>query len=604
MQRLFRSVVVAAVLAACGGRGPVSPAPVAAPPQRPLVAISLRHRSHTEEATRDQLEGLLARYDLRGWLFTDQIVIDDLAIPHSHPVLTLHSRHLGHDDALLSTFLHEELHHFESARPEAVARATAELEKAFPALPVGFPEGAGSKESSYLHLIVNFLEYESLVRVIGQKRADETFALWENDHYRAIYRRVRESGPTIAAIVAREGLVPPFLARTTPSPARFDLPALDPDPLPRAASGEVDEVVLDEILRGAEATRSSSLLVIHDGKLVAERSFGGPRDRLVQTMSVTKSFAAIAIELLLEDGKVQSVDVPIGKYVPAFSSGKKGKVTLRHVLQHTSGIEHGASANALDRSPDRVAYVSTLPVTTEPGATFSYNNEASALLTAVVAKAAREPLDTFLQKRLFAPLGIDRFEWEKDGAGAPCSYYGLSLSARDLAKVGALLGARGAYHEKVVIPAPRVAELLAPARPDLAFLGRLVWIERDGPYLVQTAAALAAFAPPGFPIEKLAPLDGRSFGSRAAYWAEAGALLHPAERAALVTRVRDDRSPVVTTEATTIGFRLDGWLGQLLLVYPEKKLVVVRQHAYQKGDEKDDTVGFAALPRLAPRLVR
>jgi hypothetical protein len=278
-------------LAACAGEAPRAAAPVPpAPKPKGLLTISLAHGSHREEATREQLERLLARYDLRPWLFTREVVIDDLAIPHSHPVLTLHTRHLGSDDQLLSTFLHEELHHFESAHREEVAAAMAALEKAFPSLPVGFPDGAGSLESSYLHLIVNHLEYESLVRVIGKPRADETFVFWEGDHYRTIYRTERLNRPAVRSIVARARVLPSFLAEAPESaPERFDLPPLESDPYPRAGRDEVDEATLSALLREAEQTRSTSLLVLHGKKLVAERTFGGPRDRLVQTMSVTKT---------------------------------------------------------------------------------------------------------------------------------------------------------------------------------------------------------------------------------------------------------------------------------------------------------------------------
>lgn len=48
-------------------------------------------------------ERILASYDLRRYTFTYQVIIDEKAIPHSHPVLTLHTRHLGSDEQLLST---------------------------------------------------------------------------------------------------------------------------------------------------------------------------------------------------------------------------------------------------------------------------------------------------------------------------------------------------------------------------------------------------------------------------------------------------------------------------------------------------------------------
>jgi hypothetical protein len=71
------------------------------------IKISLKHDSAPEQQTKIQLERLLASYDLRKYTFTDKVVINEAAIPHSHPILTLHTRHLDSDDELLSTYVHE-----------------------------------------------------------------------------------------------------------------------------------------------------------------------------------------------------------------------------------------------------------------------------------------------------------------------------------------------------------------------------------------------------------------------------------------------------------------------------------------------------------------
>src|SRR5262249_41281436 len=65
-----------------------------------------------EAQTKEQLLRLLKTYDVSRWIFTKSIVIDERAIPHSHPVLTLHARHLQDDELLLSTFVHEQFHWF------------------------------------------------------------------------------------------------------------------------------------------------------------------------------------------------------------------------------------------------------------------------------------------------------------------------------------------------------------------------------------------------------------------------------------------------------------------------------------------------------------
>src|ERR1700752_4894396 len=118
------------------------------------LTIRTAHNSAPELATKTQLERLIAAHDLRQWTFTHEIVIDEKSIPHSHPVLTLHTRHLKQDDELLSTYLHEQLHWFLTRHPAEARAAEEDLKALYPDVPVGYPEGANDRESTYLHLLV------------------------------------------------------------------------------------------------------------------------------------------------------------------------------------------------------------------------------------------------------------------------------------------------------------------------------------------------------------------------------------------------------------------------------------------------------------------
>jgi len=571
-----------------------------------LLDITLAHGSPSEQATRTQLERLVSSYDITPWLLTRQIVVDESTIPHSHPVLTLHAKHLKDDDLLLSTLLHEELHWFALSRHEHLEHAVDELRERLPGLPVGYPDGADSDQSSYEHLAIIYLEYEGLLHFVGEARAKAAFHYWEDDHYRTLYRTVREHRRAVAQIVASNELIPTFLqvTREANAPLFDDAPAAGDDPA-RAPPDAVDADALDHLIVEADASRSDSLVVLRDGKLVCERYFGHPRSP-IETMSVTKSFVSLAIGFLIAEGKVPSLDVPLSRYYPEFRAGLKAKVTLRHVLTHTSGLEHRPAAGVLSNQADRLAYVRSLSVVDDPGTKFSYNNEAVQLLSGVIATAAKKPVDAYLNEKLFEPLGSREWSWAKDKKGNVATFYGLSLSARDMAKIGVTLLADGRYQGREIVPTDWVRTSTRPARADLSWTGLLWWIENDGPWFMQTAASLGSYAPASFTAApKLAPLTGRRFPSRSAYWAEAGALLSSTERAAFTSWVRDEHVPFATEEAHTIGFRADGWLGQYIVVYPELGLVGVRQHREPEGggDEREnETYGFKEFPMLVNQL--
>src|SRR4030095_12466161 len=171
------------------------------------IDISLKNGSAGEIQTRDQLQRLLKTYDLSKWIFTRSILIDEKAIPHSHPVLTLHTRHLKDDDLLLSTFVHEQLHWFLVQNDQETKEAMKDLRTTFPKVPVGFPDGAENEESTYLHLLVNYLEYRADRELLGELRARQVFEFWASDHYRWVYKTVLERTRDIGDIAFRHKII-------------------------------------------------------------------------------------------------------------------------------------------------------------------------------------------------------------------------------------------------------------------------------------------------------------------------------------------------------------------------------------------------------------
>jgi hypothetical protein len=137
------------------------------------------------------------------------VVIDELATPHSHPVLTLHARHSSisnSDDLLLSTYLHEQLHWYLVAHHSDTEAAETELRKIYPKVPVVPPDGAGDEESTYLHLVDCYLEMQADRQLMGRERTASVMLFWSGHHYRWVYKTVIEDEPRIAAVIQHEHL--------------------------------------------------------------------------------------------------------------------------------------------------------------------------------------------------------------------------------------------------------------------------------------------------------------------------------------------------------------------------------------------------------------
>jgi len=196
----------------------------------------------------------------------------------------------------------------------------------------------------------------------------------------------------------------------------------------------LDGAALDRMIVAAQRSDTDALLVLKDGRVVCERYFlgySGP----VHIMSVTKFVTSLAVAKLLEEGKIRSLDAPVSEWFDAFSKGAKAKVTLRHLLAHTSGLQHERLAHTLNKQDDKVRYVLGLPVL-NPGAAVRYSNEGVALLSGIVAKAAGGPVDAYVDRTVFGPLGIRGWKWDRDRADHTITYAQLSLRARDLARIG------------------------------------------------------------------------------------------------------------------------------------------------------------------------
>jgi hypothetical protein len=174
--------------------------------QTPGMEIELSHNTPGEQSEAERLQHVLSRFDLTPWVFTRRVLIDEQVTPHSHPVLTIGYGDHGDDNLLLSNFVHEQLHWWLVAHQQQTDAAIIELRELFPYLPVGGLDGAVNEQSSYLHLIVNWLEWQGDRALLGDSKAADVMAFWKGDHYRVLYRTVLESADVVARVVAKHGL--------------------------------------------------------------------------------------------------------------------------------------------------------------------------------------------------------------------------------------------------------------------------------------------------------------------------------------------------------------------------------------------------------------
>ncbi|WP_143323438.1 hypothetical protein [Cognaticolwellia aestuarii] len=173
------------------------------------IEFTTEHNTESEKMTIELIKSLNKAHDLTKWQFSNVIHINKKAIPHSHPVLTLHTRHNKPKeiDLLLSTYLHENIHGYLDAHQTKLADIIAVLKKRFPNVAVGYPEGASDEYSTYLHIVVCFLELDAIRQLLSEARYNKVINFWQKDHYTWIYKLIDEHDNEIAMLIKQHKLL-------------------------------------------------------------------------------------------------------------------------------------------------------------------------------------------------------------------------------------------------------------------------------------------------------------------------------------------------------------------------------------------------------------
>ena len=177
------------------------------PPASEPVVITAFSQTPDELEIKSQLEALLKKYDLEPYLYTKKVRIKEETIPHSHPVLTLSTDFQGKEVYLLSTFLHEQMHWYSLAKDYNQEALGAALVKMYPKVPIALPEGGGSEMGTYLHLLVCYLEYHTLARVIGETAALEHMEFMATQHYTWVYKTLLKDMDQLGALFKKHNLL-------------------------------------------------------------------------------------------------------------------------------------------------------------------------------------------------------------------------------------------------------------------------------------------------------------------------------------------------------------------------------------------------------------
>lgn len=252
-----------------------------------------------------------------------------------------------------------------------------------------------------------------------------------------------------------------------------------------------------------------SVLIVHGGETLAEVYFPGFDQRqgldigridhsatsLHDVRSITKSVTGLLYGIALSEGLVPGVDEPLMAQFPAYpdliADPARKDILVRHALTMTMGLKWDETAPytstrnseiAMAYAPDRQRYALEQPILYPPGTHWTYSGGAASLIGALIVRGAGVPLDVYAKQKLFDPLGITDFEWQKLSNGKTGASSGLRLTTHDLAKIGRLMIDKGVWQGNQIVPAEWIEQSLTPSIMTSLNLryGFLWWLANDG----------------------------------------------------------------------------------------------------------------------------
>jgi CubicO group peptidase (beta-lactamase class C family) len=267
-----------------------------------------------------------------------------------------------------------------------------------------------------------------------------------------------------------------------------DVPGGPGPSLPVARDGE--RTVSAAALRAAEAYAaqfdSFALIVVHGGRIQAEwYRPGWQPDRLTQSQSMHKTVVALMLGAAIADGYVRSIDDPIGNYLAEWAGDPRGGITIRNLLNMSSGLGHyefsldpfrETSAFRFLFSEARESVVLATPLEWEPGSRFDYNDVDAQLIGMIVERASGRRYAEYLSARLWQPVGGPPAKvWLDREGGRAMTACCLLAPAMAWARLGVMLKDRGMMNGVQVYPAAWIEEMIAPSAQNPGY-GLFTWL--------------------------------------------------------------------------------------------------------------------------------
>lgn len=245
-------------------------------------------------------------------------------------------------------------------------------------------------------------------------------------------------------------------------------------------------------LEGEPSVNIHSILVVKDGVVIAEASAPGYSATLPHlSHSMSKTVTGMLINTLFDRGEL-SPDTKICTIFPEMIPRDERffDLTVNHLLTMSSGASFAEAGSVCETEWTRAYFESDLVFT--PGEEFAYNSMNSYILMHIADKIGRQihgkGAKELIDERIFGPMGINNWFWEKSPEGILKGGWGLYLSAMSWARLGIMMMQGGRFGDRQIIGEAAVrratsTNISVPREVSPYDYGHQLWVDKDGGFL-------------------------------------------------------------------------------------------------------------------------
>jgi CubicO group peptidase (beta-lactamase class C family) len=227
----------------------------------------------------------------------------------------------------------------------------------------------------------------------------------------------------------------------------------------------MDSSALAKLVTNGASRGFDNLLVVRHGRIVTEAYYAPYTAELShQIHSSTKAIISTMIGMLFKDGVLDRLDHPVLDFFAdrhiANVDSRKNAITIQNLLDMTSGfdwdqgIEDGKEQTLINMtlSSNWTQFILDCPMAHAPGEVFNYTDANPNLASAIITRLTGKLAEDYAREKLFGPLGITNWHWDRDPQGLTMGAWTLTMLPRDMAKIGYLYLHGGEWEGRQLLP--------------------------------------------------------------------------------------------------------------------------------------------------------